>query len=436
MQELYLAHHGVKGQKYGVRRWQYKDGSLTPEGYIHYGYGKNKSRTERNAISKMHSRSNSGNGSSTKEGRSRYGVGEYIKNRNDIRKARSEGYKRARSDFQRELSDIDKNLKGTAQNKPVIQAAKKYDKARKSVSQEYKSAVKEEKEKFYNLTDEQKRNLKVALGVTAAVAVTAGAIYYSKNKSFYSSELMSKKLSEDFVLSKGSKIQNLSFDADRMRTARLWRSNGDMMYASHTPRDNVKYMAYYATNPKAILEGKVPPLKYKLTGSMAANVKVASEKSGAAVFSELFRNNDSFRDFVTDPSKMREYYVSRVPKQFSGYKEALKALDRVSRSSNPSENDLRLVYRLFNYTIPHEESVKVRGMFFSELKRAGYGALLDTNDALYGGFHSYSPVIIFDMEKVISDSATKLKYSDIVESAIKNAKNSASLVDASRTIYR
>lgn len=36
---LYLAHHGVKGQKYGVRQWQNKDGSLTPAGRIHYGVG-------------------------------------------------------------------------------------------------------------------------------------------------------------------------------------------------------------------------------------------------------------------------------------------------------------------------------------------------------------------------------------------------------------
>lgn len=32
--ELY--HHGVKGQKWGVRRFQNKDGSLTPEGKFHY----------------------------------------------------------------------------------------------------------------------------------------------------------------------------------------------------------------------------------------------------------------------------------------------------------------------------------------------------------------------------------------------------------------
>ena len=33
--ELY--HHGIKGQRWGRRRWQNTDGSLTPEGYPHYG---------------------------------------------------------------------------------------------------------------------------------------------------------------------------------------------------------------------------------------------------------------------------------------------------------------------------------------------------------------------------------------------------------------
>lgn len=35
----YLCHHGIMGQKWGVRRWQYSDGSLTPDGRIHYGVG-------------------------------------------------------------------------------------------------------------------------------------------------------------------------------------------------------------------------------------------------------------------------------------------------------------------------------------------------------------------------------------------------------------
>lgn len=33
----YLIHYGIPGQKWGTRRWQNEDGSLTPEGYEHYG---------------------------------------------------------------------------------------------------------------------------------------------------------------------------------------------------------------------------------------------------------------------------------------------------------------------------------------------------------------------------------------------------------------
>lgn len=39
-----LCHHGVKGQERGKRRYQYEDGSLTPLGRIHYGYGQVKER--------------------------------------------------------------------------------------------------------------------------------------------------------------------------------------------------------------------------------------------------------------------------------------------------------------------------------------------------------------------------------------------------------
>ena len=39
MNELY--HHGIKGQRWGVRRFQNEDGSLTPEGMERYGVDDN-----------------------------------------------------------------------------------------------------------------------------------------------------------------------------------------------------------------------------------------------------------------------------------------------------------------------------------------------------------------------------------------------------------
>lgn len=36
---LYLAHYGIKGQKWGYRRWQNSDGTLTPAGKEHYSKG-------------------------------------------------------------------------------------------------------------------------------------------------------------------------------------------------------------------------------------------------------------------------------------------------------------------------------------------------------------------------------------------------------------
>lgn len=41
----FLIHYGVQGQKWGERRYQYQDGSYTPEGRIHYGIGEGRKRS-------------------------------------------------------------------------------------------------------------------------------------------------------------------------------------------------------------------------------------------------------------------------------------------------------------------------------------------------------------------------------------------------------
>ena len=42
-----IYHHGVKGQSWGKRQYQYEDGSLTPLGREHYGVGDNDKKAKK-----------------------------------------------------------------------------------------------------------------------------------------------------------------------------------------------------------------------------------------------------------------------------------------------------------------------------------------------------------------------------------------------------
>jgi len=46
MNKTYLVHSGIKGQKWGVRRYQNPDGTLTPAGIARYGTYENMERTQ------------------------------------------------------------------------------------------------------------------------------------------------------------------------------------------------------------------------------------------------------------------------------------------------------------------------------------------------------------------------------------------------------
>ena len=76
---------------------------------------------------------------------------------------------------------------------------------------------------------------------------------------------------------------------------------------------------------------------------------------------------------------------------------------------------------MFNYVIPYDgqgDSRKGRDMynqrtkFFHACKEAGYGAVLDTNDAIYGGFKAKSPIIVFDMEQVVPKDVYRTNLTD------------------------
>lgn len=223
----------------------------------------------------------------------------------------------------------------------------------------------------------------------------------------------------DSTIKKGKTITTLSYDKDRTKGA-------DMFYAATDYFDKAQYMALfnkYATRP--VMKDGIPIgtekfLKYSINFTAKDNIKVASEDSAAKVFVDLFAKDRDVFNFVTDKERMRKHFVDEKYK-FKGYREARDVLSKMDNPDyTPSEKDLRTVYRMFNYVIPSEgtnakEAADVkrqRVKFFQELKAAGYGGVLDTNDAIYGGFKAKSPVIMFDMTQIVPKEVYQTKISD------------------------
>lgn len=226
----------------------------------------------------------------------------------------------------------------------------------------------------------------------------------------------------DTVLKKDSTtLTTLSYDKNRTK-------NVDMFYAAHTKLDKHQYNALF--NRKISMPiydddgneiGTGDCYKFKINNKVAKDVKVASEDSGAKVFMDLYRKDRDFYNFVHDPERMESHFVQDKYK-FKGYRESKKALDKMQDPKyKPTDNDVKTLYRLYNYTLPSDgggdarraKDVKTqRAKFFKELQKAGYGAVLDTNDAIYGGFKTQSPVIVFDMSNVIPDSIKNTTVTD------------------------
>ncbi len=227
--------------------------------------------------------------------------------------------------------------------------------------------------------------------------------------------IYNKKHFDEVLSAKKTTLSTLSYNKDRTKGA-------DMFYATHDRFDKHQYNALfnkqieieqYDENGNSIGTGF--SFKYKIDNRISHDVKVASEDSGARMFRDLYENDRDFYNFVTDADRMSKYFVDDKYK-FKGYRESRTVLEKIRQNRRyvPTEDEVSALYRMFNYVIPYDgggtdergrlDMAKQRAKYFKIAKENGYGALLDTNDAIYGGFKARSPVIIFDAESVIPSS--------------------------------
>lgn len=210
MYNAYLAHHGIKGQKWGIRRWQYKDGSLTPEGYPHYGIGY--PRASKNAV-----------GSGHLKDQHRKNL-EYIQNSNQNRIKKIQALHKESKAYKKALKNQEKTdlIKSKHEKNEQAISSIKNEKLRQALSKA------ENKKYEFAIADQERVNqgkISVKKAVVVGVGLAAvGAIGYAYYKSNYTTSHGKKMASLIDSLSQEDKI--------RFAEAKNW-SKGFGAYSYH-----------------------------------------------------------------------------------------------------------------------------------------------------------------------------------------------------------
>ena len=230
----------------------------------------------------------------------------------------------------------------------------------------------------------------------------------------------------DDVLKKGTTFKTLSFDKDRTK-------NTDMFFASHTRADVDHYKEFFDKKaPIDIFDKKGNKIgtgqyrKFSIQNKAIKDIKVASEDSGARVFRKLYKSDRDFYNFVNDPDRLNARFESGIHRISPGYAKARKAMKKLQDPyEKVTDKDLDSIYRIFNHSIPSDgdgdarnakDVATQRAKFFNELKKEGYSAVLDTNDALYNTVQAQSPVIVFDMESIVPKGAYRTTTAEVYKS--------------------
>ena len=350
--ELY--HHGIKGMKWGVRRFQRKDGSLTSAGKKRYlddpSVKSSKAKMEsdrakqRLANAEYNKASNKASYIPTKS------------NRQALNKAYADKIK-ADSEYRRSKFDYSTN-KEAARLRESGKEIKNKSKHRLKLEEQYKKM---------GLTDEQAQaaaNKRIRtekiLAASAALTVTACAAYVAN-----------KKLKDriDGVIKAGDQMQRISMTDNGGKLH-------DVFYAAKGQHDIKRYEGMLGA-----ARSKQAGSAYKLKLEATRDIKVASKDHAAKIFEDLYKNDKEFRD-----SAIRYARIN------------VQGKNAVLDLSKSDARTMKKMYENFNshlVNMRHDPS-KVDQAFYDKLKKAGYGAIQDINDMKFSGYNAKNPLIVFD----------------------------------------
>lgn len=170
-------------------------------------------------------------------------------------------------------------------------------------------------------------------------------------------------------------------------------------YATHTKEDNDRYQGLFGDNlsNRAKKEGKNVKV-YQLSIKAKKNLSIPSDENVVYIMRGLMKDKSFSKDVYSSIKDSAE--IMKRPQQQKVFKRALRAINK--GYDKCSVNEQMAVWQAFNISLTNHNEAQVRSqnVFYGELKKKGYEAILDYNDKNYSSYHAKDPIIVFDNDSV------------------------------------
>lgn len=205
---------------------------------------------------------------------------------------------------------------------------------------------------------------------------------------------LSKFSSQESVLQKGSKVQNLTADAPRKLDKTI--------YVSHTPKDNLNYRGQFSL---LLINRRHASSVYENVFVAKKDIRIPSERQSVEAFMTLYKQNPKrlLEDLASsqyDLAATQHMWGAVKGKKY--YNVAVKAetkrLTKLGENFVASKEGHQALSGMLIKDLPSKAA------YFQELGRQGFDAVVDEHDRQGGG---QQPLIILNGKDVLVSGKSK-----------------------------